>query len=98
MNVIDIFWGIVYGLMVSSVFLGAVFTVLYWFRVGETNETTYFRYVMLLISFSTMFIVSGLGVHMILRCSIVTIIPAFIVIILGLITSVHVFIKENRRR
>lgn len=98
MNVIDIFWGAAYGLMVSSVLLGAVFTILYWLRVGETNETTYFRYIMLLISFSTMFIVAGLGTHMILRCSMVTIIPAAIVIFLGLITGVRVFIKEGRRK
>lgn len=95
MSVSDIFWGLAYGLMVSSVVLGAVFTVLYWLRVGETNDTTYFRYIMLLISFSTMFIVAGFGVDMIIRCSIATIVPAVIVIILGLITSVRVFIKER---
>lgn len=98
MNVSDMIWGLVYGLMVSSVFLGAVFAVLYWLRVGETNETTYFRYVMLLISFSVMFIIAGLGVDMILRCSIATIIPAAIMIILGLITGVRIFIKEHRKK
>lgn len=97
MCVNDVIWGLVYGLLVSSAFLGAVVTVLYWLRVGETNETTYFRFIMLLVSFSALFITSGIGAYMILRCTTATIIPAAIVIVLGLITSVRIFIKERRR-
>ena len=93
----DILLGVLLGFEAASIGLCALCAFAYWVRIGNENDTTYFRFVMLLIPAGFVAYEAEEKARSIFKYPIATIIPAVAVMILCVITGVCIIVKELKR-
>lgn len=93
----DVLRGVLAGGISGCLLFGALCTLIYWKTIGDTNETTYFRFVMMLIPVSALLVMAESNFQQVLNQPLITLIPAVVVFVLCLITCICTLVKELKR-